>query len=156
MGRILAIDYGEKRVGLAVTDYMQVIATKLTTVPALDIFGFLKDYFTREEVDMIVVGNPKQLDNTPSQSAKAVMTFVDNLAKTFPEMDIYMIDERYTSKIASQTIAKSGLKKKKRQEKGLIDKVSAVLILQDFMQMYQGRGRNNISVVSHQQNDETK
>ena len=74
MGRILAIDYGEKRVGLAVTDYMQVIATKLTTVPALDIFGFLKDYFTREEVDMIVVGNPKQLDNTPSQSAKAVMT----------------------------------------------------------------------------------
>ncbi|MBQ4420590.1 MAG: Holliday junction resolvase RuvX [Bacteroidales bacterium] len=156
MGRILAIDYGEKRVGLAVTDYMQVIATKLTTVPALDIFGFLKDYFTREEVDMIVVGNPKQLDNTPSQSAKAVMTFVDNLAKTFPEMDIYMIDERYTSKIASQTIAKSGLKKKKRQEKGLIDEVSAVLILQDFMQMYQGRGRNNISVVSHQQNDETK
>lgn len=156
MGRILAIDYGEKRVGLAVTDYMQVIATKLTTVPALDIFGFLKDYFTREEVDMIVVGNPKQLDNTPSQSAKAVMTFVDNLAKTFPEMDIYMIDERYTSKIASQTIAKSGLKKKKRQEKGLIDEVSAVLILQDFMQMYQGRGRDNISVVSHQQNDETK
>lgn len=156
MGRILAIDYGEKRVGLAVTDYMQVIATKLTTVPALDIFGFLKDYFTREEVDMIVVGNPKQLDNTPSQSAKAVMTFVDNLAKTFPEMDIYMIDERYTSKIASQTIAKSGLKKKKRQEKGLIDEVSAVLILQDFMQMYQGRGRDNISVVSHQQNGETK
>lgn len=156
MGRILAIDYGEKRVGLAVTDYMQVIATKLTTVPALDIFGFLKDYFTREEVDMIVVGNPKQLDNTPSQSAKAVMTFVDNLAKTFPEMDIYMIDERYTSKIASQTIAKSGLKKKKRQEKGLIDEVSAVLILQDFMQMYQGRGRDNISVVSHQQDGETK
>ena len=156
MGRILAIDYGEKRVGLAVTDYMQVIATKLTTVPSLDIFGYLKDYFTREEVDMIVVGNPKQLDNTPSQSAKAVMTFVDNLAKTFPEMDIYMIDERYTSKIASQTIAKSGLKKKKRQEKGLIDEVSAVLILQDFMQMYQGRGRDNISVVSHQQDDETK
>lgn len=156
MGRILAIDYGEKRVGLAVTDYMQVIATKLTTVPSLDIFGFLKDYFTREEVDMIVVGNPKQLDNTPSQSAKAVMTFANNLAKTFPEMDIYMIDERYTSKIASQTIAKSGLKKKKRQEKGLIDEVSAVLILQDFMQMYQGRGRDNISVVSHQQNGETK
>ncbi len=148
MGRILAIDYGTKRVGLAVTDYMQVIATKLTTVPAIDIFGFLKEYFTREEVDMIVVGNPKQLDNTPSQSAKAVITFVDNLSKTFPEMDIYMIDERYTSKIASQTIAKSGLKKKKRQDKGLIDEVSAVLILQDFMQMYQGRGKNNISSVT--------
>lgn len=156
MGRILAIDYGEKRVGLAVTDYMQVIATKLTTVPAIDIFGFLKDYFSREEVDMMVVGNPKQLDNTPSQSAKAVMTFVDNLSKTFPEMDIYMIDERYTSKIASQTIAKSGLKKKKRQEKGLIDEVSAVLILQDFMQMYQTRGRNNIITVSKKEDKEEK
>lgn len=156
MGRILAIDYGEKRVGLAVTDYMQVIATKLTTVPAIDVFGFLKDYFSREEVDMIVVGNPKQLDNTPSQSAKAVMTFVDNLSKTFPEMDIYMIDERYTSKIASQTIAKSGLKKKKRQEKGLIDEVSAVLILQDFMQMYQTRGRNNIITFSKKEDKEEK
>ena len=156
MGRILAIDYGEKRVGLAVTDYMQVIATKLTTVPAIDVFGFLKDYFSREEVDMIVVGNPKQLDNTPSQSAKAGMTFVDNLSKTFPEMDIYMIDERYTSKIASQTIAKSGLKKKKRQEKGLIDEVSAVLILQDFMQMYQTRGRNNIITFSKKEDKEEK
>ncbi len=156
MGRILAIDYGEKRVGLAVTDYMQVIATKLTTVPAIDVFGFLKDYFSREEVDMMVVGNPKQLDNTPSQSAKAVMTFVDNLSKTFPEMDIYMIDERYTSKIASQRIAKSGLKKEKRQEKGLIDEVSAVLILQDFMQMYQTRGRNNIITVSKKEDKEEK
>ncbi len=147
MGRILAIDYGEKRVGLAVSDYMQVIATKLTAVSTLDIFNYLKDYFSREEVDMIVIGNPKQLDNTPSQSAKAVMVFLENLSRTFPEMDIYMIDERYTSKMASQTIAKSGLKKKKKQDKGLIDEVSAVLILQDFMQMYKGNGRNNISQV---------
>ncbi|MDO5759821.1 MAG: Holliday junction resolvase RuvX [Bacteroidota bacterium] len=145
MGRILAIDYGEKRVGLAVSDYMQVIATKLASVSTLDIFNYLTEYFAREEVDMIVLGNPKQLDNTPSQSAKSVMIFLENLSKTFPEMDIYMIDERYTSKIASQAIAKSGLKKKKRQDKGLIDEVSAVLILQDFMEMYKGNGRNNIS-----------
>ena len=135
MGRLLAIDYGTKRVGLAVTDYMQVIATKLTTVSTIDIFPFLKDYMSREEVDAIVVGNPKQMDNTPSESAKAVNIFVDNLAKAFPDKDIYMIDERFTSKIASQTIAQSGLKKKKRQDKGLIDSIAAVLILQDFMQM---------------------
>lgn len=135
MGRLLAIDYGTKRVGLAVTDYMQVIATKLTTVSTIDIFPFLKDYMSREEVDAIVVGNPKQMDNTPSESAKAVNLFVDNLAKAFPDKDIYMVDERFTSKIASQTIAQSGLKKKKRQDKGLIDSIAAVLILQDFMQM---------------------
>ena len=135
MGRLLAIDYGTKRVGLAVTDYMQVIATKLTTVSTIDIFPYLKEYMSREEVDAIVVGNPKKLDNTPSESAKAVNLFVDNLAKTFPDKDIYMIDERFTSKIASQTIAQWGMKKKKRQDKGLIDAVAAVLILQDFMQM---------------------
>ncbi|MEE0976716.1 MAG: Holliday junction resolvase RuvX, partial [Bacteroidales bacterium] len=116
-------------------DYMQVIATKLTTVSTIDIFPYLKEYMSREEVDAIVVGNPKKLDNTPSESAKAVNLFVDNLAKTFPDKDIYMIDERFTSKIASQTIAQSGMKKKKRQDKGLIDAVAAVLILQDFMQM---------------------
>lgn len=135
MGRILAIDYGRKRVGLAVTDYMQVIATKLTTVPTIDIFPYLKDYMSREEVDAIVVGDPKQLDNTPSESAKLVHIFVDNLAKAFPDKDIYMVDERFTSKIASQTIAQSGLRKKKRQDKSLIDSVAAVIILQDFMQM---------------------
>ncbi len=131
----MAIDYGRKRVGLAVTDYMQVIATKLTTVPTIDIFPFLKDYMSREEVDAIVVGDPKQLDNTPSESAKLVHIFVDNLAKAFPAKDIYMVDERFTSKIASQTIAQSGLRKKKRQDKSLIDSVAAVIILQDFMQM---------------------
>lgn len=131
----MAIDYGRKRVGLAVTDYMQVIATKLTTVPTIDIFPYLKDYMSREEVDAIVVGDPKQLDNTPSESAKLVHIFVDNLAKAFPDKDIYMVDERFTSKIASQTIAQSGLRKKKRQDKSLIDSVAAVIILQDFMQM---------------------
>ncbi len=135
MGRVLAIDYETKRVGLAVSDYMQVIATELATVPTVDIFPYLKEYMSREEVEAIVVGDPKQLDNTPSESAKAVRVFVDNLSKAFPDKDIYMIDERFTSKIASQAIAQSGLKKKQRQDKGLIDSVAAVLLLQDFMQM---------------------
>ncbi|MBQ9312552.1 MAG: Holliday junction resolvase RuvX [Bacteroidales bacterium] len=148
MGRFLAIDYGERRVGLAVSDYMQVIATKLTTVSTIDVYNYLRDYIGKEEVDLIVVGNPKQLDNTPSESAKMVNVFVDNLSKIFPDMDIYMIDERYTSKIASQSIAVSGMKKKKRQDKALIDSVSAVLILQDFMEMYKGNGIDNILKVS--------
>ncbi len=133
----MAIDYGLKRVGLAVSDNMQVIATALNTVPTVDIFPYLKDYMTREQVDAIVVGDPKQLDNTPSESARAVHLFVEELGNQFPDIDIYMIDERFTSKIASQTIAKSGKTKKKRQEKGLIDTVAAVLILQDFMKMKQ-------------------
>lgn len=133
----MAIDYGLKRVGLAVSDNMQVIATALNTVPTVDIFPYLKDYMTREQVDAIVVGDPKQLDNTPSKSAKAVHLFVEELGNQFPDIDIYMIDERFTSKIASQTIAKSGKTKKARQEKGLIDTVAAVLILQDFMKMKQ-------------------
>ena len=133
----MSIDYGLKRVGLAVSDNMQVIATALNTVPTVDIFPYLKDYMTREQVDAIVVGDPKQLDNTPSESAKAVHLFVEELGNQFPDIDIYMIDERFTSKIASQTIAKSGKTKKARQEKGLIDTVAAVLILQDFMKMKQ-------------------
>ena len=137
VGRLMAIDYGLKRVGLAVSDNMQVIATALNTVPTVDIFPYLKDYMTREQVDAIVVGDPKQLDNTPSESARAVHLFVEELGNQFPDIDIYMIDERFTSKIASQTIAKSGKTKKKRQEKGLIDTVAAVLILQDFMKMKQ-------------------
>ncbi len=135
MGRFLAIDYGEKRVGLAVSDNMQVIATKLSTVSTLEIFPFLNDYISKEDVELFVVGNPKQMDNTPSQSAKAVGIFIENLKKSFPAIPIYVIDERYTSKIASQAIAKSGMNKKKKQEKGLIDTVASVLILQDFMKM---------------------
>ncbi|MBR5254515.1 MAG: Holliday junction resolvase RuvX [Bacteroidales bacterium] len=135
MGRLMAIDYGLKRVGLAVTDNMQVIATRLATVPTVDIFPYLKDYMSREQIEAIVVGDPKQLDNTPSESAKSVHLFVDELGQQFPDIDIYMIDERFTSKIASQTIAKSGKTKKAKQEKGLIDTIAAVLILQDFMKM---------------------
>lgn len=135
VGRLLAVDYGTKRVGLAVSDCMQIIATKLATVPTADIFPYLKEYVSAEQVDAIVVGNPKQMNNMPSESAKAVHSFVDKLAKTFPNIKIHMLDERFTSKMASRAIAQSGLSKKKRQDKALIDSVAAVIILQDFMQM---------------------
>ncbi|MCQ2326925.1 MAG: Holliday junction resolvase RuvX [Bacteroidales bacterium] len=148
MGRFLAVDYGQRRVGLAVSDTMHMIATHLETVPQTDIYNYLKDYVGKEDVELIVVGNPKQMDNTPSESMVYVKEFLENIVKLFPQMPIYMVDERYTSKIASQSIAHSGLKKKKRQEKGLIDSVSAVLILQDFMEMFQGLGRNNIIKVN--------
>lgn len=148
MGRYLAVDYGQRRVGLAVSDTMHMIATHLETVPQTDIYNYLKEYVGKEDVEIIVVGNPKQMDNTPSESMVYVKEFLENIVKLFPQMPIYMIDERYTSKIASQSIAHSGLKKKKRQEKGLIDSVSAVLILQDFMEMSQGYGRNNIIKVN--------
>lgn len=148
MGRYLAVDYGQRRVGLAVSDTMHMIATHLETVPQTDIYNYLKEYVGKEDVELIVVGNPKQMDNTPSESMVYVKEFLENIVKLFPQMPIYMVDERYTSKIASQSIAHSGLKKKKRQEKGLIDSVSAVLILQDFMEMFQGYGRNNIIKVN--------
>lgn len=148
MGRFLAVDYGQRRVGLAVSDTMHMIATHLETVPQTDIYNYLKDYVGKEDVELIVVGNPKQMDNTPSESMVYVKEFLENIVKLFPQMPVYMVDERYTSKIASQSIAHSGLKKKKRQEKGLIDSVSAVLILQDFMEMFQGLGRNNIIKVN--------
>lgn len=136
MGRFVAIDYGLKRVGLAVSDEMQLIATKLTTVEEKDIFPFLQSYVSKENIELFVVGLPKQMNNQPSESAPYVKTFVKKLQVYFASIPIYMIDERYTSKLASQTIAHSGLKKKKRQEKSLIDTIAAVVILQDFMTMY--------------------
>jgi putative Holliday junction resolvase len=129
----MAFDYGTKRIGVAVTDTMQIIASSVQTVSDIEVIHFISVYLDREEVDCFVVGEPKQLDNTPSQSAAAVNRFCDRLIKHFPEIDVYMIDERFTSKIASQTIAKSGMKRKKKQDKGLIDEISAVLILQSFM-----------------------
>ena len=133
MGRIMAFDYGTKRIGVAVTDTMQIIANKANSVSDIEVIHFLSVYLDREEVDCFVVGEPKQLDNTPSQSAASVHRFCDRLRKHFPDIDVYMIDERYTSKIASQTIAKSGMRRKKKQDKGLIDEISATLILQTFM-----------------------
>ncbi|MBC8487167.1 MAG: Holliday junction resolvase RuvX [Bacteroidetes bacterium] len=133
MGRILAIDYGQKRVGLAVTDELRIIATALTTVHSKDVIRFLKDYLQSEKVDCFVVGEPRQMNNTISDSAKFIEPFVKKLKKEFPDISVERYDERFTSKIAAQTMVSAGLKKKDRQNKALIDKVSAVLILQSYL-----------------------
>ena len=133
MGRILAIDYGQKRVGLAVTDEGQIIATALDTVHSKDIFQYLKDYTRKEKVDSFVVGEPKQMNNQMSDSVKFIDPFVRKLKKEFPDIELERYDERFTSKIAFQTMISAGLKKKDRQNKATIDKISAVLILQSYM-----------------------
>ncbi|PWG78207.1 Holliday junction resolvase RuvX [Pararcticibacter amylolyticus] len=134
MARIIAFDYGTKRIGIAVTDPLQIIATGLTTVHPKDVVEFLKKYMLTEEVERFVVGEPRQMDGTPSQSAPHVKGFVTILRKSFPGMPIETIDERFTSKMASAAIAQSGLKKNERQKKELIDTVSATIILQSYME----------------------
>ena len=134
MGRILAIDYGRKRAGLAVTDELQLIATPLATIPAHSTLQFLKDYTGKNKVDCFVVGEPRQMDNSASESAKYIEPFVKLLRKEFSGIPVERMDERFTSLIASRAIQQSGLKKKDRQNKSLVDTVSAVLILQSFME----------------------
>lgn len=133
MGRIIAIDYGHKRVGLAVSDEGRIIATSLTTVDANNIFEFLDDYLKKELVDEFVVGLAKQMDNTLSESSVYIEPFVEELTKKYPDKKIVRIDERFSSKIATQTILLSGAKKKQRRDKALIDTVSAVILLQSYM-----------------------
>ena len=133
MPRILAIDYGQKRVGLAVTDSEQIIASGLTTVHAKDVMSYLKQYVTKEIVSDFVVGEPKNLDNTPAESARFIEPFIRRLAKEFPDIPIHRIDERFTSKMAFQTMIESGLKKKARQNKALVDEISATIILQSYL-----------------------
>ncbi len=133
MSRILAIDYGTKRTGLAVTDPLRLIANGLDTVPTVDVFSYLEAYLGREEVGLFVVGEPMHADGSPSQIAHLVVGFVRKLKKTFPGIAVEMVDERYTSEEAKLIIRESGLKKKKRRDKALVDKISAVLILQDYM-----------------------
>ncbi len=131
--RIMAFDYGTKRIGIAVTDPMQIIATSLTTVHPEDIWSFLAKYLSEEQVATFVVGKPMQLDGTASASAQYVVGFVRKLKKTYPSIAVAEIDERFTSKMASAVIAQSGKNKSKRQDKGLIDTVSATIILQTYM-----------------------
>ena len=132
MPRILAIDYGQKRVGLAVTDKEQLIAEGLTTVLSKDVLRYLSEYLENEKVVAFVVGEAKNLNNTPSESAKFIEPFVLRLSKHFPDIPIHRVDERFTSKMAFQTIIDSGLKKKARRNKALIDEISATIILQSF------------------------
>ena len=134
MGRLVGIDYGQKRVGIAVTDPGQIIATGLTTVGSHEVFIFLKDYVAKEQVDGFVVGFPRNLDNTPSESAPYVTAFITGLRRTFPDLPVFEADERFTSKMAFQTMIDGGLKKKDRQNKALVDTISATLILQSFME----------------------
>jgi putative Holliday junction resolvase len=134
MARILAFDYGTKRIGIAVTDPLQIIATGLDTIHPKDIIEYLKKYLLSEQVDAFVIGDPKQMDGSPSQSAQHVKGFATTLKKSFPEIKQYWIDERFTSKIAEQTIRQSGLKKSDRKDKERVDTIAATLILQYFME----------------------
>jgi len=133
MGRIMAIDYGRKRVGIAVTDELQIIANGLTTVAAHEIFTFLRSYVQQEKVDAIAVGEPKQMNNQPSESLQFIIPFVNRLKKEFPGIPVEMVDERFTSKMAFQTMIDAGLKKKDRQNKELVDTISATIILQSYL-----------------------
>ena len=134
MGRILAIDYGTKRTGIAATDPLQIIANGIGTFPTDEVIAFLKKYLSEEPVDCIVVGDPKYPDGNPAQIAHLVLGFARKLKEMFPEIQVALHDERYTSEDAKRIIRQSGAGKKKRQDKGLVDKVSAVLILQDYME----------------------
>ncbi len=134
MGRILAIDYGLKRTGLAVTDPLRIIATALDMVETPKLIEYLKNYFQKEEVEQVIIGLPKRLNNTDSEIAPAVRTFIETFKSKFPENPIQTVDERFTSSMAQQAMIAGGMKKKDRQVKGNVDKISAVLILQSYMQ----------------------
>lgn len=133
MGRIMSIDYGSKRVGIAVTDPLRIIASGLTTVHSKDLIQFLEDYFRKEVVDVVVVGEPKTMSNSKSDSARYIDPFVTHLKRKFPDIRVERFDERFTSKLAHKAMLDGGLKKKDRQDKELVDMVSAAIILQDYM-----------------------
>jgi len=134
MSRIIAFDYGTKRIGIAVTDPLQIIATGLDTIHPKDIVDYLKKYLLTEQVEAFVIGDPKQMDGTPSESAQHVKGFATILKKNFPQVPQHWIDERFTSKLAHQTIMQSGLKKQDRKNKERVDTIAATIILQYFME----------------------
>ena len=134
MGRILAIDYGKKRTGIAVTDPLQIIANGLDTIPSHDLIDFLTKYFQKEKVDTVVLGYPKQMNNQPSESVVYIDPFINRFKKVFPDLKLELVDERFTSKLAFQAMIDGGLKKQQRKNKALIDKVSATIILQSYLE----------------------
>jgi putative holliday junction resolvase len=134
MGRILAIDYGMKRTGLAVTDPLRIIATALDMVETSKLLEYLKKYFQSQEVEKVIIGLPKRLNNTDSEIAPEVRKFIEKFKSAFPDKAIQTVDERFTSSMAQQAMIAGGMKKKDRQVKGNVDKISAVLILQSYMQ----------------------
>jgi putative Holliday junction resolvase len=133
MGKIIALDYGKKRTGIAVTDDLQIIASGLTTISTNELFSFLKQYFSENDVEAIVLGEPKRLDGTDTHSSHDVRKLKEKLGTEFA-LPIHMVDERFTSKMAFQTMIDSGLKKKQRQNKALVDEISATIILQSFLE----------------------
>lgn len=133
MARIMALDYGTKRTGVAVTDELQLIASGLTTVNTPELLSFLDTYFIQEEVELVLMGEPKQKDGSASQSEVAIQTFLKKFVEKFPAKEVKRIDERFTSKMAFQTMIDSGLKKKQRRNKALIDEISATIILQTYL-----------------------
>lgn len=134
LGRILAVDYGKKRVGLAVTDPLKIFGSALTTVSTHELFTYLKSYFEKEQVEKLVVGLPKQMNNQPSESMPLIKKFVEQFKKQYPGIPVEMVDERFTSKLAVQTMVMGGVKKKDRQNKELVDTVSATIILQSYLE----------------------
>ncbi|MDM1456542.1 Holliday junction resolvase RuvX [Myroides odoratimimus] len=133
MARLLSIDFGKKRTGIAVSDELQIIASGLTTVDTEQLLPFLKDYFSKEKVEKVIIGEPKRLNNEPSEVVPLLNSFIEKFKTSFPGMPVERIDERFTSKMAFQTMIDSGLKKKQRQNKALIDEIAATIILQDYM-----------------------
>lgn len=134
MSRILAIDYGKKRTGIAVTDILQIIANGLTTVPTTDLMDFIMDYVEKEPVERIVVGHPKQMNNEDSENMKRIVPFVNLLKKKIKHIPVELVDERFTSVLAHQAMIDGGLKKKARQNKALVDEISATIILQSYLE----------------------
>lgn len=144
MSRLLAIDYGKKRSGIAVSDPLQIIANGLTTIETAGIFVFLKSYFEKEKVEKIIIGLPRQMNNEASENLLRVQQFADRLQNLYPALSIEFFDERFTSKMAHQTMIDGGLKKKDRQNKALVDEISATIILQGYMESFSyKKGKNN-------------
>ncbi|HEY5770996.1 MAG TPA: Holliday junction resolvase RuvX [Chitinophagaceae bacterium] len=136
MPRILSIDYGLKRTGLAVTDPLQIIATGLTTVESKQLIPFLKDYFAKEEVELIIIGEPKNWDDTDTHATPLVEKIIKQLEKNFPKIPIKKVDERYTSKMAKDAMLEMGLKKMQRRNKKLVDEIAATILLQEYLRQF--------------------
>lgn len=133
LSRILAIDFGEKRTGIAVTDELQIIASGLTTVPTDELLSFLENYFNEEDVELVIVGEPKRMNNENSAVESSILEFIKKFETKFSNIPLQRVDERFTSKMAFQTMIDGGLKRKQRKDKGLIDKISATIILQSYL-----------------------
>ena len=138
MPRILSIDYGLKRTGLAVTDPLKIIATGLTTIPSNTLISFLKNYFSKEEVELVIIGEPKNWDDTHTHATPLVKSIIKKMMKEFPAMKIKTVDERYTSKMASQAMIDMGMKRMQRRKKGLVDQIAATIMLQEYLRSQEG------------------